>query len=649
MITAFRLFLIVVFLFSFLHLSGKGFPPPEQGLDTVSTVTRITTFIERAKTEGKQDDSLASYFFDQAILEAESTGDDSTIAEARYQKFGHFFNRGNYDDARDILVPLEKTDLQSLPYSLYIKIIYGLGWSYGHLGDFTSAQSYFFEGIDRSLETDDWAQYHNMQTGLARIYLVQNFHDEVIDIHKHMLDSMADKFTTMQYGQTYTSLGNAYFKIGEQDLAAIYWWKCVRLLENDTTTSKPFRNISIANCYDNLSWYLEEKGKADSAYLITLASKNLFEEINHDYGVSASYIRLAKLSREKGNLARAEAFLGEAKELVLESGAQQTEYRLYEEMALTYAAGRKFQKAYAAQQKYFERYSEINNKDNTQAITELKKEYEFKREREKAEAAVVLADLKTARTLAELETQNAQNRTLWGGILGAIAFAGVTFFFYLSIRQSKRQINAQNVLLAQSVKEKEMMVREIHHRVKNNLQVMSGLLQLQARDSDNQQLKKALKESQSRIFSISSIHELLYQKMEDQSVEAHEYFEQILLKNLHIANQKYRYSITTNSLRLSMDHAIPLGLMLNEMTSNTLQHGFGPGQAGEISLQLDLDEQGKNYRFVYRDNGRGLASVNDQANGKSLGLSLISLMAKQLGGKLVVDGQQGTTFTLTFP
>ncbi|MEM7039713.1 MAG: hypothetical protein AAF570_22255, partial [Bacteroidota bacterium] len=411
MITALRLFSIVVSLFSFLHVSGKAFPPPEQDRDSTSSAARVTAFIDQAKAEGKQNDSLASYFFDKAIQEAEANGVDSIIAYARYQKFGHFFNRGKYDTAMDILVPLVNTDLQALPNALYMKIIYGLGWSYGHLGDFTAAQSYFFEGIDRAIAAENWKQYYNMQTGLARIYLIQDFHDEVIDIHQHMLDSMAKKFTAMQFSQTYTSLGNVYYKTGKQALAAAYWWKCVRLLEKDTTTFKSFRNISIATCYDNLSWYLEEQGKTDSAYLITLASKNLFEEIHHDYGVSASYIRLAKLSREQGNLRRAEGFLAKAKLLVLESGSQRRESDLYAEMALTYAAGGKYQKAFAAQQKHFDRYSELNNKDNTQAITELKKEFEFKREREKAEEAIVLADLKTAKTVAELEAKDSQNRS----------------------------------------------------------------------------------------------------------------------------------------------------------------------------------------------------------------------------------------------
>ena len=202
-----------------------------------------------------------------------------------------------------------------------------------------------------------------------------------------------------------------------------------------------------------------------------------------------------------------------------------------------------------------------------------------------------------------------------------------------------------------SLKEKEILLREIHHRVKNNMQVITSLLRLQSDTIKDQQYADMFRESQERIRSMALIHETLYQSEDFANIDFDGYL-WALINNLFISYginpEKISMKIKTNDLSLALDYAIPCGLIINELVSNCLKHAFPDEREGEI--QIVLQEISENeIELTVSDNGMGIPEEFDFGTTESLGLDLVKVLAEhQLGGRIEMNGTGGTRFSIRF-
>jgi len=204
--------------------------------------------------------------------------------------------------------------------------------------------------------------------------------------------------------------------------------------------------------------------------------------------------------------------------------------------------------------------------------------------------------------------------------------------------------------IMQSLREKEMLLKEIHHRVKNNLQIISSLLHLQSRRIHDQELLEKFRECQARIQSIAIIHTKLYQSTEFDNIDFGDYIQSLLIYLVRLYGSKCaRIKIVNNILHLilDLDKAIPCGLIINELISNAIEHAFINGQGGTITLDL-VEETDNRISLSVVDNGVGIPEniISEQTD--SLGLILIHSLVEQLEGKLEVKRQNGTSFKITF-
>jgi two-component sensor histidine kinase/PAS domain-containing protein len=201
--------------------------------------------------------------------------------------------------------------------------------------------------------------------------------------------------------------------------------------------------------------------------------------------------------------------------------------------------------------------------------------------------------------------------------------------------------------LSASLQEKEVLLKEIHHRVKNNLQIISSLLSLQTANHDSDPTA-ALRESQDRIRSMALIHEKLYRSVDMARVDFRDYVEGLTagLQRSYFPGPGARVFVDVEDILLNIDLAIPCGLIVNELVSNSLKHAFRDGREGEIRVALARD--GHNYILTVIDNGPGLPPGVDYRNTPSLGLQLVNLLAGQLDGTVELDCSRGTRFKITF-
>lgn len=200
-----------------------------------------------------------------------------------------------------------------------------------------------------------------------------------------------------------------------------------------------------------------------------------------------------------------------------------------------------------------------------------------------------------------------------------------------------------------ALKEKETLLSEIHHRVKNNLAVISGLLELQLLNGEKQNLKEVLKDCQSRIYSMAMVHEMLYQTNSFTEIPFQKYIKDFLETCTSSMGDIERVKIVQeiSSVSLNVNQAIPCGLILNELITNCFKHAFHKKEKGTINISLESSIEGEVILKVC-DNGIGLPDSFNLESNSSLGMKLINTLVNQLQGKLNVISQNGACFEITF-
>jgi PAS domain S-box-containing protein len=221
--------------------------------------------------------------------------------------------------------------------------------------------------------------------------------------------------------------------------------------------------------------------------------------------------------------------------------------------------------------------------------------------------------------------------------------------FTVIMRDVTRRTQVEEQIKA-SLHEKEALLKEIHHRVKNNLQVISSLLALQSRAVTDENTKTKFNESRDRVHSMALLHESLYRSNNLAWIDFPDYIKQLaahLFRSYGVAAERIRLRTDLDRLFLSIDTAVPCGLIINELISNSLKYAFPDGRDGEIHVEL-RENPDRTARLTVADDGVGLDPAFDWANARSLGLRLVRTLAQQLDGTLDVGQGPGTRFQLTF-
>ena len=250
-------------------------------------------------------------------------------------------------------------------------------------------------------------------------------------------------------------------------------------------------------------------------------------------------------------------------------------------------------------------------------------------------------------TLMELEFKNKKGDTVFAEVSTRLIEKDGEVEGILSIVRDVTERKRAEQKIKASLKEKEVLLREIHHRVRNNLQVISSLLSLQSRYIKDNQYTEMLKESQNRIKAMSLIHKKLYQSENLAQVDFNEYITALVdgLGRSYGASD-ITLKIKVNDISLGIDAAIPCGLIINELVSNSLKHAFPEGK-GEIKVILRTING--NIELAVSDNGVGIPETVDFRNTESLGLRLVTILAEdQLNGSIDLDRTNGTTFLIRF-
>jgi len=220
----------------------------------------------------------------------------------------------------------------------------------------------------------------------------------------------------------------------------------------------------------------------------------------------------------------------------------------------------------------------------------------------------------------------------------------------LGIVRDVTERKKKDELIKRSLKDKEILLKEIHHRVKNNLQIISSLLKMQSQDFGNEEIKEIFRETQNRIMSMSFIHQSFYQSGDLSEVDFDKYVGKLVnnLFNIYDTDPlKVKFEIDTKNINLGVDTAIPCGLMINEIISNSLKHAFIKGSRGSILITLD-EKEGVCILNI-KDNGKGIPESVQLGKSTSLGMVLITMLCDQIDGSITLKREGGTEYEVRFP
>lgn len=473
-----------------------------------------------------------------------------------------------------------------------------LGGLFLDIGNLEKARAYMTEAMELCKRFN-----HKSTFAKCEYYMGHICNDENNDIAaKEYYQSALDQFISLNNPEfefyATNGLASIALKNNELTTAATLLKKAEKLLDN--LTGKQFKKSHINN---NIEYYLKN-GE------LTKAKKYLDEAINSMAGFQ-------------------------------KIGYQVRTFRLAEEY---YLQQRDYKNAYLFKGKY------QLLKDSIFQIQKASLLYEMEAQYQKAQQDLSISELNIANN-EKVALLDRQNRTIiFGGLgllaLGALGVMGL--YLYHVKRKTAEELLEKNDIISKALKDKELLLREIHHRVKNNLQVISSLLRLQSKYIKDDNALSAINEGRNRVQSMALIHQNLYQKEDLVGIQIKEYFEQLiqsLFDSYKISESRIILDMDIDPLTLDVDTVVPLGLIVNELVSNTFKHAFPQNRVGKLSVSLKetTDQQ---LLLTVSDNGVGINEVAKATNKDSFGYKMIRAFQAKLEADLDVRSENGTTVSI---
>ena len=237
------------------------------------------------------------------------------------------------------------------------------------------------------------------------------------------------------------------------------------------------------------------------------------------------------------------------------------------------------------------------------------------------------------------------------GLLSTLLLSTLLYALSRYRKQTSQTLASTNAKLETSLLERELLLKEIHHRVKNNLQVISSLLYLQTQHTTDTRAIQALNQGRNRVQSMGLIHQNLYQDGHLTGVNIKTYIEKLiqsLMESYQVQPNRITWTTDLPDRNIRIDTMIPLALIINELISNAIKHGFPGQRKGHLNIRLNENDN-RGWTFEVKDNGVGLAENFEFLNSDSLGLELVRMFSKRLGARMKYASNGGTCCTLSLP
>ncbi len=432
-----------------------------------------------------------------------------------------------------------------------------------------------------------------------------------------------------------TNIGGLYGKKGDTA-------KEMEFYEESLTLNQELNNpVGIANSLRLIASVYVEQGETDKALNYLLKNLVILENNGYQVGVIGSLTDISRIYLQKNDINKALLYGNKALNISIKEGSPNRISIVSELLSTIYQKNNSWKKAFEMESLHFKMRDSIKNKQIQTSLIDQASAYEL----EKKEQQIELLSAKNV--IQELKLLKNKNSIILISIalfltliIAVVSYRGYNKKILINklLEKQKSEISRQN-------EAKKTMLQEIHHRVKNNLQVVNSLLRLQSSKIEDKSIAHVFKETQSRIRSMAKLHEKMYQSGGLDTFKTKEHITLLveeIVKN-YVVGKKIKLNLDIEDVLVSSKTMMPLSLIINEMISNSLKYAFEGRDEGVITVKFS--KHGENCKLIVADDGIGY-NPNPKSNG--LGLRLISSFIRQLNGTIEQINDHGTTFILTF-
>lgn len=514
----------------------------------------------------------------------------------------------------------------------------------------------------------------------AKIHTVLNELDIAFRCYQIALEGARQNNYTLKQTQIYASLGEFNRKTGDFD-------KGLKYLDSAHTLIRTYDIYDPANIsvYDRKSAIYSQLGQPDSvlhysmialelakdmeeAHLQAVSHNELGYHYEHYLSVDTAYMHYdraiqiwdslgayrylsnamfnkARLLMKGGQLEKSKKMLFDVEEMCEGKGWLEIYPRLYEHIRLVYQHQGDSVNAYKYYEKATAAHFAVYRMENEKKILEI----EFAHEKIKHSNTIKAQEAELQSQKEILGQEERRLMQLWSflGVAGILLL--VLLWQLRETRKNRNQLSQMNERLETALDAKDALIKEVHHRVKNNFQMISSLMTLQAKSITDSEVKEAFEETQSRIHSMSLIHQKLYYGESYDHVNIKDFTAEILNSLAHSDMRTQDiFQIDSPTLFIHIEQAIPLGTIIHELATNSIKHAWKDGKE-DRKIILEFDKKDEMFNFRYRDNGAGLPEGFKIEGSKTLGLRLIDLFInRQLQGEVNYYNDNGAVFTFSF-
>lgn len=496
-----------------------------------------------------------------------------------------------------------------------------LGIIYKDLGLYERAVENLTEAALILEKQDKGRQLASCYNAIASIYSRQGDYSQALTYHRQALRIRQSLQIDKLIAASHNNIGIIFKKMGEYDSALHYYQKSL------TIKRKLHDKKGIGVTLNNIGTVLMDQRKHDSAKPFLTESLQLRKETGDQQGIAITTNNLALLYYHQNQYSKALKLADEAHSLIRPLGLlEELRDNLEARVKILEALGKPEAALDAAKTLILVKDS-LLNKQKAESLMEMQVKYET----EKKIREIAMLEQKQKLQEVQLEVRQLV-------ILGLIIVAALLIILGLVIRSKWKKEKS-------SKKQVETLMQELHHRVKNNLQLLSDIFSLQARNINDSDALEAVKSGENRVNAMAIIHQKLYRKSESRSVNLKEYLTSLVEE----LADTYGYDLSTHNIKVNIadlemdvDRVIPLGLIVNEVVSNAFKYAF-PVTANP-SLTVEVVRNGNNLLLRVADNGKGFD--RDQPAGTSMGLDIITTLSRQLRAKTGWETEGHVEFNL---
>lgn len=502
--------------------------------------------------------------------------------------------------------------------------------AYRDMGNFSKAIESSFKALRIYDELDLPDKTAALQLQIGSHFIAEKNYTKAISYISRALESFRAREDTSNLVLALINMGETYRLQGKLDSAAFLFQECLsfnRQLKNP--------NVEIVKGYaeGNLGMVYSSQGKFNEAINLLKSSISILGELQDYYSTSVYQSELAQVYIQQGKKKKGEKLLREALEMAEREKLKEQIRDISKDLSVFYEQNNRFQRALDLRKQYEVYHDSLVNIENVRKTEQMESQYWL--DRKDANIRIL-----------ELENQSKQ-RTVIILSVGSFILLMLLFFVYrLQVLRKKayQKVAEQRDIIEKREKEKALLLKELNHRVKNNLQMVSSMFSLQAGQFRGEPAADALVAARRRIDALMLIHQKLYREDVDTHIKLADYIKELTDNLVYGFGKEVDLKLNLSDAKLYIDSAIPLGIIINELLTNSLKYA-SDGKA--LTISVDLKQENDKLHLIMADNGPGFPEGHDIKKSRSLGLKLVHSLIRQLHGELTQTNDNGCRWEIT--